>query len=317
MAKAKAAASVDELVRSALLKAANANAEVKLSGKGEGLFPTLSGANKEAVAECLNAQTPLLSVTRMEGKGQFVVLAPAGFLRIAGELADGQVGVAAKGVASALPAGERIGFLQDVLRTTPLAAAELTPLLEEAVTAERVEHEARVASATKRRAAEQASLRALDRAKELIHQARQNRLDALKREWAAAGADPTNLEHEPRMKEIPAPVQPEPDRSGPEPTTGQEKDFRRDVAKQFAEVWRTAWKDNKQEGRDFLESAMWNVSGLKMIGEVGAELAFDGRYHDCAAPVFTGDRVRITRPGWLVEEGSSDFVAIKAVVEKV
>lgn len=311
---AKKTASIEDLVRLALLKVAEATTgEVKLTGKDGGLFASAAGANKDAIAECMNAEKPLLAVVRKEGKAEIVALAPAGFDRIARELPEEKVGALAKGVALALAPGARAEFIQATIGRTPLAATELTPLLEEAIAAEKAEQEARIAAAAKRKAAEEAAKKALARALELFDERRKNRLDALKREWEAEGERATDL---PPLRE-----RTETGTGGgeiaPEPKTTEEKDFRRDVTKQFAETWRAAWKENKHEGRDYLESAMWNVSGLKMIGEADSLTAFDGRYHECGTPTFTGDPVKIVRPGWMLEEGEGDYVAIKAVVEKV
>jgi hypothetical protein len=85
----------------------------------------------------------------------------------------------------------------------------------------------------------------------------------------------------------------------------------------LAAAWRDAWIAQKNEGRDYLESAMWNIRGFRMVGEVDARTAFDGRYHESDASVFTGDAVRILRPGWLLKEDEGDYVALKAAVEKV
>ena len=198
MAKTKVAVSVGDLVRAALLAAANGSDGAKLSGKG-GLFSSAKGANTEAIAECLSAEKPLLAVTRKEGKSEFVGLTPAGFERIAGALDETQAGPLAKSIAVALPPAARAEFLQSVISRTPLAAAELLPTLEEAVAAEKAEQEARIAAAAKRRAAEEASLKALERAKTLIEERHSNRLAALRREWEAEGRNPAELtEPEPK-----------------------------------------------------------------------------------------------------------------------
>jgi hypothetical protein len=213
-------------------------------------------------------------------------------------------------VALAVPGAARIDFIQGVIGRTPLAATELTPLLEEAVAAEKAEQDARVAAASKRRAAEESSRKALERALQLLEDRRQSRIDALRRELEAEGERAQSPGPRPHLE-----PQPKGGASGPQ--TQEEKDFRRDVAKQLAETWRAAWKDGKHEGRDYLESAMWNVSGLRMVGEANERTAFDGRYHECGIPVFTGDAICVVRPGWVLEEGERDFVAIKAAVEKV
>src|SRR5262245_42165784 len=135
----KPAVSVADLVRSALLKVTDSPDAVKLTGKTDGLFASATGANKNPIAECLNADKPLLSVVGKEGKSELVALAPAGFERISSDIPEEKLGAVAKRVASAIPAAARIDFIQDTLRRSPLAAPELTPLLEEAVAAEKAE----------------------------------------------------------------------------------------------------------------------------------------------------------------------------------
>ena len=104
--------------------------------------------------------------------------------------------------------------------------------------------------------------------------------------------------------------------TAPEPKTAEDLDFRRYETDRLAAAWRDAWDAKKDEGRDYLESAMWNIRGLRMVGEVGANAAFDGRYHESETSAFTGDGVRIVRPGWLLKEDEGDYVALKAAVEK-
>ena len=308
---AKAKVPVEELVRLALLKVAEATGEVKLTGKDGGLFASAAGANKDAIAECLNAENPLLTVVRKEGKAEIVALAPAGFDRIARELPEEIVGAVAKGVAAGMPAGARAEFIQAAIRRTPLAATELTPLLEEAVAAEKAEQETRIAAAAKRNAAEDAAKKALVRVLELFDERRQNRLDALRREWEAEGEN---------AAELPPITERKTTATGggtaPEPKTAEDKDFRRYETDRLAAAWRDAWEAKKDEGRDYLESAMWNIRGLRMVGEVGAGVKFDGRYHESGTAVFTDDAVRIVRPGWLLKEDEGDYVALKAAVEK-
>ena len=280
---AKAKVSVEDLVRLALLKVAEATDEVKLTGKDGGLFASASGANKDAIAECLKVGEPLLTVVRS----------------------------VARCVAAGMPAGARAEFIQAAIRRTPLAATELTPLLEEAIKAEKAEHETRIAAAAKRHAAEDAAKKALVRALELFDERRQNRLDAIRREWEAEGQS---------AAELPPITERKKNGTGggtaPEPKTAEDKDFRRYETDRLAAAWRDAWDAKKDEGRDYLESAMWNIRGLRMVGEVGAGAEFDGRYHESDSPVFTDDPVRIVRPGWLLNEDEGDYVALKAAVEK-
>jgi hypothetical protein len=311
---ARAKVSTDDLVRAALLRVAETG-EIKLTGKTDGLFASASGANKEAVERCKNAEKPLLTVVGKDGKAELVALAPAGFERIAGDIPEDKVGAVAKRVASALPAAGRIEFIQDAIRRTPLAAPELTPLLEEAVATEKAESEARVVVAAKRRTAEEAAKKALERAVQLFEERRQNRLDALRREWDAEGESASELP-EPKTAVAPAkPASPAATGSAPKLKTEEETDFRRYECDRLAAAWRDAWDANKDEGRDYLETAMWNIRGFRMIGEVGATVEFDGQYHESSTPVLSGP-VTIVRPGWMLKEEEGNYVALKAAVTK-
>lgn len=308
--------SVDELVLHAL-KTAATKPNAKWTGTTTAaLFNTKEANHEAAVAECTKADAPLLKQVDKGG-----ALTAAGFERIASELPpeearsvydqlrdtlpDDQVGAVARVMARLLAPGERVGFVEGVIRRTPLAAPELTPVLEEAKAAAAVEHEARIAAAAKRKAEEDAALAALERAKQIVAELRQARLDALKREYQAEGGNPTDL-REPETK---------PERKiGPEPKSNEEKEYRRHSADQFAASWRAAWDAKKDEARDYVESAMWNIRGLKLLGEAGQRVEFNGRYHECPAAVSSGQRVVIVRPGWVLEESQGDYVPLKALV---
>jgi hypothetical protein len=329
--KAATPKSVEQLVLHAL-KTAATKPNAKWTGtSAAALFNTKEANHEAAIAECTKPVAPLLKQVDKGG-----ALTAAGFERIAGELPveevrgvydqlrdalpDDQVGAVARVMARRLAPGEQVEFIQGVIRRTPLAATELTSALEEAVAAEKIEHEARIAAAAKRKAAEDAAKQALDRAKELIEERHRNRLDSLRREWEAEGgrADELSAHTQVTAQEPPFLSATKPKSTGAsEPKTSEEKDFRRDCADQLAAAWRAAWDDKKDEARDYVESAMWNIRGLELRGEVGAQATFDGKYHECPASVFTGDKVKIVRPGWVLREGDDhDYVALKAVVAK-
>ena len=140
--------STEELVLHAL-KLAATNPTAKWTGaSAAALFSTKEANHEAAIAECTKADSPLLKQVDKGG-----ALTPVGFERIAGELPaeeartaydhlreelpDDQVGVVARVMARLVPPGERVEFIQGVIRRTPLAATELTPLLEEAKAAAR------------------------------------------------------------------------------------------------------------------------------------------------------------------------------------
>ncbi|MCI0703298.1 MAG: hypothetical protein L0241_19645, partial [Planctomycetia bacterium] len=265
------------------------------------------------IAECTKPEAPLLKQV-----GKVGVITAAGFERIAGELAEAEVIALAKTTAAGMSSVERVTFLQGVISRTPNTAAELTPVLDDAVAAKKADLEAAAAEKAKQAAAAATNRAALERALELSKQDFENELNAIKRQWEALGQKLSDL---PAHKRAPEPEpKPQPKRgatgTAPEPKTEEEKDFRRDVANQLAASWRAAWEANKHETRDYLESAMWNISGLKLLGEPGAKVAYSGRYHDSVQGVASNDQVRIVRPGWVLDEDGNDYVVLKAVIQK-
>ena len=305
-------APVEKLVAHALKLAATKPKAKWLGASAATLFSTKEANHEAALAECTKPDAPLL---KQVGKGG--ALTPAGFERIANVLPEAEVVALTKATAAGMTAVEQVAFLQGAIGRTPNAAAELTPLLDQAVAAKKVELEANAAAEAKRAAAAEANRAALKRALELSERDKQNEIDSLLRQWEALGQKRSDL---PAHKPAPEPantLQTKPAATGtaPEPRTGEERDFRRNVADQLAASWRAAWDAKKDEPRDYLESAMWNVGGLKLVGETGTRLAFDGRYHECKSPVSSGESVRVTRPGWVLEEDERDYVVLKTVVE--
>ncbi len=312
MGKSKSAADVDALVKQSLHKIANANGPLRLTGKSEdAVFPTASGANKEAIARLKDESLPLVTLSG-SGKAATVELTTAGFERIAGELPEEILVKVASGLSSRLPPSARVMYLQELVRKTPQSVIGLVQLLESATSAEKVETEIRLKEAEKQREAEAASLAALERWKLLLQERKNRRIDALKQELAAEGA-------EVEMPTLPQTKKPVEQETGyallPLPNDDEDVSFRRNVARRLVSSWVEAWEKNKPEGREFLESAIWNVSGFKPIGEANQRLSFDGRYHEGGAGLFTGDIVKIVRPGWLLEEADNcEYVVLKAQV---
>ncbi|MDW8196156.1 MAG: hypothetical protein RMJ56_00985 [Gemmataceae bacterium] len=314
--------SIDELITDALIKAAHSVHPVKLMGKEGGLFASASGANKAAIAACFDPETPLLQSVGKQDRQELVVLAPAGLERVLPHLPPEKVGAVAKAVIVAAPLSVRAKLIQKVISQVPAAAGELNAILEETIAAEAAEAEARIRTAQQRRAEEHDTQQALQRALELIRQRQQARLKALQREWEAEGQDPEEL-----LRLLPKPHRTTPDDgqkprkrredsskdTAPPLKTQEEIDFRRQECDRLAAAWREAWDDGKHEAQDYLESAMWNILGFRMIGEVGAIVDFDARYHECDQPLMSG-KVRVIRPGWLLKEPKGDYVALKAVV---
>lgn len=314
MAKAKAAPkSVDELVLHAL-KLAATDPKAKWSGaNAKALFSTKEANTEAAVAECTKPDAPLL---KQAGAGG--VLTAAGFERVAAALPAEEVGAITKAVAVGMGAAERVSFLEGAIGRTPNAAAELISLLEEAIAAkdaERREADARFARETAAKTANQAAMRL---ALQLLERDQQNDIDSVLRRWDALGQKRAALPaHAPAPEPQPESKAERKPSAGPEPKTGEEKDFRRSECDRLAAAWRDAWDNGKLEGRDYLETAMWNIRGLRMIGETDAKVKFDGRIHESDGPAFTDYAVKVVRPGWLLKTDDEEYVALKAAVTPV
>jgi hypothetical protein len=310
-AKKASGPSADELVTKALLTLAAADGPVRLSGKGDppALFPSATKASKDALARLQDEGHPLLVVVG-SGKTATVRLTAAGFRHVLPHLPEETVGGSAKALAAELPPGERVEFLNEVVRRTPPAAPELLPVLEEAVAAEKAEAEARAASAARRRQAEEATRQALDRWNRLLAERQAHRVAALRRELEAEGE--TVGEH---VGASPTPQVPTPAAPLPRPESAEDVGFRRQVARRLVSSWLEAVEGRKEEARRFLETAIGNVSGLRQVGEPGERVTFDGAYHEGGAGLFTGTPVRVVRPGWVLEEEDDrEYPVLKALV---
>ena len=304
--------SVEELVAHAIRTAATKPTAKWLGASAATLFNSKEANTDAAIKSCLDENRPLLVKTGTGG-----ALTATGFELAAAEVAEEEVGPLAKTVATGIPLAEREAFIQGVIGRTPHAAAELTPLLAEIVSAAKAEAEAKIIADAKWKKANDEAQAALDRAKALLVESAQQRRDALRRQYEALGGDPADL---PEPKSKPKEIAERPARPTggvPVPQTEEEKDFRRYETERLAAAWRDAWVAGKDEGRDFLETAMWNIRGLHMIGEVGLKATFDGRLHECDSAVSIGAPVQVVRPGWLLKIDDENYVALKAVVDKV
>lgn len=265
------------------------------------LFNEREDNHQAAIKECLNPERPLLTKN-----GEGGALTAAGFEKVAGGLPEAEVGPLAATVAGGLPPTERAAFLQAVISRTPHAAAELTPVFEQAVAAEKAAHDARVTAATAQKATDDANRAALARAMELIEVRRQNRLDAVRREWVALGEDAAGLPKHP-------PIPPEPD-PVPQPRTAADKDFRRATADRLVSAWLYNARHQKTEAATALERLLRGIAGVSAIGRAGEEVAFNGRVHECKRGVADGETVRIALPGWTLD-GEDGVLLNRALVE--
>ncbi len=101
-----------------------------------------------------------------------------------------------------------------------------------------------------------------------------------------------------------------------EPKTEDEKDFRRDVADQLTAAWRDACDAGKDEGREYLEAAIWNIRGMKQLARWGVRSPSTGCSTRARTRCFTGDAARVVRPGWSLSIDDENYVPLKALVEK-
>lgn len=314
--------SVQELVLHALATAAT---KPNASWKGAtpaALFSTKEDNHEAAIAECTKANEPLLTQAGKTG-----ALTATGFVRLLELSPPAEVVARVNGYAATLPAAGREELRSALNRRTSGPNAEVFSAALSALDAEAE----RAANERAKRAAQSELQRSRDslalhrsavarlERERAMHQAMIDGLvvTVAKMEAAIEAPDATADDEPPAT--LPQPnAKPATKSTGtaPEPRTDEEKDFRRYTAERLASAWRDAWDEKKDEGRDYLETAIWNIRGMKMIGEAGAKVAFDGRLHECGAPVFTNGAVRVVRPGWLLKVDDEDYVALKAAVEK-
>lgn len=307
-AKPKLPKTTAQLVQSALATAAKKR-QTNWSAAKSALFNPAEPNTEAAIAECTAGETPLLTKD-----GELGSLTPAGFCRLI-ELTPKKVAELVAAHTAILDAAGRRAVYSALKSRTGGGSAEL---MYEAIRA----HDAEDTRRQEERSAEVRLLK-LDGYRAAIA-ANERTERRLTEELAGIRAETKGLRFTLAEMEAARPEPPNEPESGaqlrkspvaPGALTGEEKDFRRDVANQLAASWRAAWDAQKDESCDYLESAMWNVSGLKLVGEKGGRTTFDGRYHECKSPVSSGQSVRVVRPGWVLEEGESDYVALKAVVD--
>lgn len=306
-ARAQSTAATDNLVHQALLKIALSEAPLRLTGKGEdAIFASASAASKAAMA-VLKAERQPLIVEGGTGKNLSVSLTQAGFERIREAIPAEKLLPVVERFGRELPPPERVSFLQWLIQRQPEACAPLLPLLEEALAAERADIDRQTRARAQERAAENATLAALKRWETLLIERKRQRARFLKQQLQAEGVEEELVESPPPARQR-DPVRPD------EP---EDEAFQRNVARRLVSSWVDAWESQKKDAREFLESAIWNISGFRSLGEVGQAVRFDGRYHDGGAGLFTNDPVRIVRPGWILDEANEhEYIIQKALVTK-
>jgi hypothetical protein len=92
----------------------------------------------------------------------------------------------------------------------------------------------------------------------------------------------------------------------------------RHLARRLASSWHELHDDFTPDEKATVERAM-KRHGMRKIGKAGESVAFDGAIHEGIAGggVFTGDRVRVSRPGWDRPEEGGAYLVLKARVERL
>ncbi|VTT99423.1 unnamed protein product [Gemmataceae bacterium] len=313
MAK-KAAANTEELVKQALIALATADGPMRLIGKGDhpALLAGTAAANKDVIARLQHEGAPLIAESGAAKKAT-VSLTAAGFALVAGAIPEEKVGPAARAIAESLPLAERVAFLQEIVRRTPPAAAELLPVIEAAAVEEKAAAEARVKAAAAQRERDAATLEAIKRWEAVIVSRKAARIAALQQELAAEGAEPVALPVVAKAEEKPAPRPAAV--AVPQPESADDTTFQRQVARRLVSAWLETWDPDQPGPRQFLEAAIWNVAEFKQVGDAGEDVKFDGRYHEGPAGLFTNSPAKVTRPGWVLKEGDDgEYILAKARV---
>ena len=284
------AVSIDGFVKEALLKIADTAGAFRLSGTGNDppkLFEKASGPNKKVLDRLKDSANPLVDVSG-RGKTSEVRLTATGFLLVAEALSEATVGRIAKSIAEGLPLDERIKFFDASIRAVPNLAAALDSLRTDTLLLQAEETARRERELPQRLAAsERAFKECIDDLHE-IGKVWKDELNALRK--IAERVVPKN------QKDL---------------------DFHREAAERLVSAWRDAVQYKKDEGREYLEIALENLGGIQRVGAEGEAVVFDREFHEGGASFSTGQHVRVTRPGWALDEGEDRvYVIEKASVSK-
>lgn len=301
----KPPASVETLIKKALTTAAT-KPKAKWSGaSGTVLFSTNEANHQAAITAATTGDPPLLT---QEGTGGRLTV--AGFARFVELTPLPTVAATVVAYAGTLAAADLAKLNTALESRTSGAEAERFTLALLAL-----EQDAARLAAEQR---ERAQRLRLERYRQVIALKRQSASD-LEHEAASLRAEVKGFEATVKELETVVDTEPEPEsRSTVKklPVTNEDKGFQRATADQLAASWRAAFDENKVEGLNFMESAIWNIAGMKQKGAVGATVPFEPYYHECPTPVSTGASVAVVRPGWVLEESSGDYVPLKVLVKR-
>lgn len=94
---------------------------------------------------------------------------------------------------------------------------------------------------------------------------------------------------------------------------GRHTELQRHLAQELVLSWKHA---RNLEVREGIARAM-RGAGLRPIGVPGEQVVFVGRLHGSAEPLFPGDAAVVIEPGWMIQDGSGDYLLEKALVAPV
>jgi hypothetical protein len=92
-----------------------------------------------------------------------------------------------------------------------------------------------------------------------------------------------------------------------------QENFRITLCGQLAGEWA---RSGCGETRDVLRRVLMNF-GAERVERAGEVVPFKGRRHECNGPVLPGGPVRVTEEGWILRQGTGEYLLVKARVVSV
>ena len=93
----------------------------------------------------------------------------------------------------------------------------------------------------------------------------------------------------------------------------EDADFKRRMAHELVIAWKYS---PNPEAKQSIANALRNA-GIQQIGEPQERLTLDGGLHRCDGPAFPGDEVEVVESGWLVHDGTGEYLLEKAIVKLI
>lgn len=129
----------------------------------------------------------------------------------------------------------------------------------------------------------------------------------------AAGKREYRVWHARHRKDPNRPAQAPPARRTREEFDGGESNFRATMCGQLVAEWKAA---EGKETKETLRRLLANF-GAERWGTPGEVVPFKGRRHECEGRVVPGDPVRVVEDGWVLRQGSGEYLLAKALVKPV